>query len=573
PIQSTETGQTPTPGSGVMLYNFPNYTNADVFLILGANPAEDHPQIMDFINTAVEQKDAKIIVADSSLTKTAKKSNIFTTLKTGTHRPFIYGIIKYALDNDLFIYDQVINYTNASYTVDPKHTTNKDVFFGLAEKDSACTYDTNTWQYKWSGDTVLIDPSLSDPDCVFQLLKKHVSRYDIKTVAEITDTTEDTFRSICELFCSTGKPGRVGNLVYAMEINKHTYDGGQLVQAMATLQLLLGNTGIAGGGVNALNSESDVWGSTDMGLLHGNLPGYLKGVDSGLHPDLKEYLKKETANTGDRSEKPMFFISMLKAWYGDKAKVDNDYCFDYLPKNTGISQSEIDISTVVPDNEVKGLILWGHNPAADELIPQSNHDTLKKLDWMAVIDQFDTKTAAFWKQPDTETESIKTEVFLLPAAFSHEKKGSFSSRSQRIQWSDKAVEAPGEAKNDLWIINALMGKVREKYRHGGIFPEPVLSMIWNYDESGILNEPNIDKVAEEINGYDMNSKKLLESYEDLQDDGSTACGSWIYAGYFSPDPELKVSACKRRNREDRSGSNLFPKWSFTWPANRNDCNF
>lgn len=551
-----------------MTNSFPDYKNTDVFFIIGANPAENHPQVMRFMGMAVEERDAKVIVVDPRYTKTAAKSDIYASLRPGTDVPFLYGMINYAIESDSYFREYIVNYTNASFLVNPEYNFGDGVFSGLTEKNGDLTYDNGSWQYQRSGDTILKDTTLSNPNCVFQILRRHVSRYDMETVSSITGTPVETYRKICELYCTTGKPDKAGNLIYAMGITQHTY-GSQNVRAVAMLQLLLGNIGIAGGGVNAQRGESNVQGSTDMGMLYGNLPGYVNAVNASIHPNFRAYLDRETPRTGYWSNRPKFLISMLKAWYGDKATAESDFCFEYLPKHTGGDHSHMAIFKAMLEEKIKGFFAWGQNPAVGGPMASLARQALEKLDWMVAVDLFETETATFWKRPGVDPANIKTEVFLLPTGFSYEKEGTVSNSSRWVQWRYKAVNPPGHAESDLWIVDAIMRAIRGKYQQGGVFPDPILDMVWDYENPNPLDhEPNIEKVAIEMNGYKVDSGELLSSFANLADDGSTACGVWIYAGYYYPDPVLNVPACKRRSREDSSGLGLYPKWSFAWPLNR-----
>jgi formate dehydrogenase major subunit len=336
-----------------MTNSFPDYQNTDVFLIIGANPAENHPQIMRHLGIAVAKRGAKVIVADPRFTKTAAKADIFAPLRPGTDIAFLYGIMNYAIENGLYFYDYVRNYTNASYLVSPDYALTEGAFTGLTEKDGKFSYNTASWAYQKDGDAIRKDPSLQDPLCVFQILKKHVARYDIKTVCRITGTSEETFKNVCDLYCSTGKPDKAGHLIYAMGITQHTY-GSQNVRATAMLQLLLGNIGIAGGGVNAQRGESNVQGSADQGILYHYLTGYLGSVNATAHSTLQEYLEKETPKSSFWTNKPKFLISMLKAWYGDKATKENDFCYQGTAPGSSVNEitpSVGDANTMIPESK------------------------------------------------------------------------------------------------------------------------------------------------------------------------------------------------------------------------------
>jgi formate dehydrogenase major subunit len=547
---------------------FPDYKNTDVFLMIGANPAENHPQVMRFAGIAMATRGAKVIVVDPRYTKTASKAHIYAPIRPGTDIAFLYGMMNYAIENNLYFHEYVLNYTNASYLISPDYNFNDGVFSGLTEKDGKFSYDTSSWAYQKDGDTIRKDPTLQDPLCVFQILKRHVSRYDIKTVCSITGTPEDIYRQVCELYCSTGRPDKAGNLLYAMGITQHTY-GSQNVRATAILQLLLGNIGIPGGGVNAQRGESNVQGSTDQAMLYHLFPGYNPSFSATAHPTLQDYLEKETPKSGYWSNRPKFIISMLKAWFGDKATAENNYCFDWVPKHTGKDHSHLAIFERMAEGKIKGFFAWGQNPAVGGPSAITAKKALENLDWMVGVDLFETETVSFWKRPGVNPADIKTEVFLLPTAFSYEKEGTVANSSRWIQWRWKAVDPPGEAKSDLWIADRIMKAIKKEYQSGGKFPDPILNMTWDYPELAEHHgEPDIMAVAKEMNGYNVADGSMLDSFGKLKDDGSTACGVWIYTGYMFEDPVLKVPASQRRSREDQSGLGLFPKWSFSWPANR-----
>lgn len=548
-----------------MTNHFIDYKNSDVIMMIGSNSAENHPQAMKWILKAKE-KGGKLIVVDPRLNKSAGMADIHARLRPGTDIAFINGMINYIIENNLYHKDYIINHTNASFLVNPDYKFEDGLFSGFTEKDGKKSYDTATWQYQQDGDQIKKDPTLQDPNCVFQLLKKHVSRYDIKTVCQITGTPEETYRKVCELFGSTGKPDKAGNVVYAMGITQHTH-GTQNCRALCVLQLLLGNIGIAGGGVNAQRGESNVQGSTDMAMLNNNLPGYIGMIYADKHPTLKDYLEKEVPKTSYWSNKGKFLISMFKAWYGDKATKENDFAYDWIPKHDGKNRSHMGIFEQMAQGKIKGMFAWGQNPAVGGPSSFQGRKALEKLDWLVAVDLFETETAAFWHRPEADPTKIKTEVFLLPAAMSYEKEGTVTNSGRWVQFRYKAVNPPGEAKSDLWIADRLFKAVRKEYQNGGKFPDPILNMVWNYDKPG-EDEPNIEQVALEINGYDVATKQALPGFAKLADDGSTACGCWILSGYWAMDKEAKTVAAKRRLLKDKSGLGLFPQFAFAWPANR-----
>jgi formate dehydrogenase major subunit len=548
-----------------MTNSFPDYQNSDVFLMIGANPAENHPQVMRHAGIARAKRGAKFIVVDPRFTKTASQADIYAPIRPGTDIAFLYGMMNYAIQNNLYHHEYVVNYTNASFLVSPDFTIKDGVFSGLTEKDGVFSYNIATWDYQKDGDVTKKDPTLQDPNCVFQILKRQVARFDIKTVCSITGTPEDIYKKICDLYCASGQPGKAGNLLYAMGITQHTY-GVQNVRATAMLQLLLGNMGIAGGGVNAQRGESNVQGSTDMAMLYHYLPGYLPMIDAKPHPNLAAY-QATTPKGGYWTNRPKFMVSMLKAWFGDKATAENEFGYQWLPKLDGKEHSHMAIFQDMAAGKIKGFFAWGQNPAVGGPSSIYGKKALENLEWMVGVDLFETETVSFWKRPGVNPADIKTEVFLLPAAFSYEKEGTVANSSRWIQWRWKAVEPPGEAESDLWICDRLMKAIRNEYKSGGKFTEPIFNMTWDYDIPG-HEEPDIVKIANEMNGYTVADGKLLSSFGSLKDDGSTACGIWIYTGYMFIDPVLKVPASQRRNREDKSGLGIYPSWSFSWPLNR-----
>lgn len=549
-----------------MTNHFIDYKNADAVLMIGSNSAECHPMSMRWILKGRETRGTKLIVVDPRFTKSAALADIYAPIRPGTDIAFLLGIMNYAIENNLYHKEYIVNYTNAAYLVSPDYKLDNGLFSGATVKDGKVTYDTKSWGYQKDGETIKKDPTLTDPNCVFQILKRHVARYDIKTVCSITGTPEDVYRKVCETYCSTGTPGKAGNLIYAMGITQHTY-GSQNVRATAMLQLLLGNIGIPGGGVNAQRGESNVQGSTDMAMLFHLLPGYLGMVDATKHTKLQDYIDKETPKTSYWSNTPKFLISQLKAWFGEKATKKNDFCFDWLPKLDGVDHSHVAIFQDIAAYKVKGLFAWGQNPLVGGPTAEAERKAAENLSWMVAVDVFETETAAFWKRPGANPKQINTEVFLLPAAFSYEKEGTITNSGRWAQFRWKAVDPPGDAKSDLWIVDRLFKAVRKLYEAGGKFPDPILNMVWNYDAPGV-DEPDVAKVALEVNGYTVADGKALATFAKLADDGSTACGCWIYAGYWAVDADEKVVAAKRRNRTDKSGLGLYPKWSFAWPVNR-----
>ena len=552
--------------------------NSDCIFVIGANPAENHPASMYWVNAAID-KGAKFIVVDPRFTRTAAKAHIYAPIRSGTDIAFLGGIINYILQNDLYHKEYVVNFTNAATLISPdfKGPADLDGLFSGYDPIKR-TYDRTTWAYQRDADgNIKRDESLQDPNCVFQLLKKHYARYTPDMVARVTGCPKDQFLKVAETFAATGQPGKAGTILYAMGQTQHTV-GSQNVRVMAILQLLLGNIGVPGGGVNALRGESNVQGSTDMGVLYHILPGYIGTPSAAAHKNLAEYIQKETPKTGYWANKPKFLISLLKAWWGDAATKDNDFYFDYLPKRAG-DHSWISLFQALHAGKIKGMFIMGMNPAVSGPNNRLERKSLGNLDWMVVMELFETETAGFWHAPGVNPTDIKTEVFLLPAADAMEKAGSIVTSGRLIQWRPAVARAPGEAKDDVWIIDRMFKAIKQAYAGSTAAKDRgILDLAWDYGDPA---DP--ERVAMEINGYwatdvvddkgNIVGKKgdLFTTFGVLRNDGTTASGCWIYAGYFATmdDGEgRRLPAAKRRGTKDPGGLGTYPYWGWVWPLNR-----
>jgi len=538
--------------------------NTDCALIIGSNAAENHPMSFKWLMKAKETRGAKIIHVDPRFCRTSARSDIYAPLRSGTDIAFIGGMINYIIQNNLYFRDYVVNYTNAPFIIEDGFDFNDGLFSGYDPEKRK--YDQSTWKYKTDADgNPLKDMTLEHPRCVFQLLKKHYERYDVDTVCKITGTPKELFLKVTETFAATGVPDKSGTILYAMGTTQHSV-GSENVRAYAILQLLLGNIGVPGGGVNAMRGESNVQGACDMGLLMHVLTGYMNApTNDPVYADLAGYLKKETPKAGFKVNTPKWLVSMLKAWYGDAATKENDFCYDYLPKRRADrNYSHIGLFEAMYDGDIKGLLVFGSNPFVSG--PDANKETkaLENLDWMVAADLFETETAAFWKkEAGADPKKIKTEVFFLPAAASYEKAGTITNSGRWIQFRWKAVDPVGEDMSDLEIFNILGKKMKEIYKDStDPKDKPIQDLVWDYpehDEAKLL-----DEVQREINGYDLTTGKLMAKFADLRDDGTTSCGVWIYCGMYTEEG----NKTQWRDNSDPSGMGVYPKWSFAWPANR-----
>jgi len=579
--------------------------NSDVIMIIGSNAAENHPISFKWINEA-RKNGAKLINVDPRFTRSSATADLYARLRSSTDIAFINGMIKWVLDDmdahpEKYNMTYVHEYTNMSFLIDPNFTLPDDnggKFSGFQKVDDFPIgefgkYDKTTWAWQKDSDGVpKKDKTLQDPNCVFQLLRKHVERYTVEAVCDVTGTDPDVYRQVCELYASTGVPDKSGTIMYAMGTTQHTH-GTQNIRAYAILQLLLGNIGVAGGGINALRGESNVQGSTDHCLLWHILPGYLTPPNA-TQQTLRAHLDAKLATFGQYDEEqgkwvtadpkseswwlnyPKYFVSLLKSWWGDNATADNEFAYHYLPKlEPGRNYSHIALFEAMNEGEIEGLFCWGTNPAVGG--PNANFEraAMNKLKWMVAVDLWQTETCSIW-QPDVceDPASQRTEFFLLPAAASYEKEGSVVNSGRWAQWRWKGAEPPGEAHHDLWIVNQIMIKLRELYAaEGGADPDPILKLRWDYGD-----DPDPHGVAKEINGYALvdilnddgsvkyKAGELLSTFGHLRADGTTASSNWLYTQSYT---EAGNNMARRDNADYHpAGIGLYSKWSWCWPVNR-----
>jgi len=537
-----------------------DYKNSDVLMNIGGNTAENHPITMKWIEKAREERGAKLIVVDPRVSRTAAVADLYVPIRPGTNCAYLGGLIGYILANNLYHEEYIKHYTNATCLIneDFEFDNVTGLFSGVQDNPArnAKSYDLSTWQYQTDEEgNILKDPEMEDENCVLQIMKRFYADYNLQNVSEMTGCPVDTLEESYRLFASTGDPGKAGNILYAMGITQFTH-GTQSVRSVAVPQLLLGNIGRPGGGVNAQRGQSNVQGCCDMGILYHIVTGYMPTPQRDAHPTLEAYNASSPIG-GYWVNRPKFFNSMLKAWWPDMALDD---AYQYLPKLDGTDRSHIGSYYRMGQGEVKGLVCWADNPVVSGPSAGDKRRYQAKLDWLIVVDLFENETASFWKAPDMNPAEIDTEVLLLPAAAAYERDGSKTNSSRWVQWQWKAQEAPGEAKPDLWIADKFFKELRRLYEEeGGTFAEPILEMKWDYGD-----EVDATLVAQEINGYRVSDGSLLSSFGQLEDDGSTACGSWIYTGFYS---DVNNPACMRRTAE-KEGIGLNTQWSFSWPANR-----
>ncbi len=552
-------------GRGAMTNHWIDFRNADVIMINGCNPAENHPVAWHWIRTAMESG-AKVINIDPRFTRTSSQADVYARIRPGTNIAFIGGLIRYIIENDLIQRRYVVEYTNAPMLVDAKYSFSDGLFSGYDA--STRSYANATWQYQKASDgSTKRDDTLNDPQSVYQIMKRHYSRYTPEMVERVTGIPKAKLLEVWQLYAGSGKPDRAGTILYAMGQTQATI-GTQNIRGLAIVQLLLGNIGIAGGGVNALRGEANVQGATDMALLWQDVPGYISIPRQAAHPTFNDYVTKETPSTSYWVNKTNFFVSLLKAWWGPAATASNDFGYHWLPK-AKTSYAVMDLFDAMYKGTVKGFTVVGENPAVGS--PNSNkvREAMEKLDWLVVADQFLTETAEFWtaKRPlkdvgqRADPTKIATEVFFLPVAAFNERAGSLTNSGRWLQWAEKAVDPQGDSRSDLWIIDRLYKAIKKAYAGSvAVKDQGLLNLNWPYGDG-----PDVTEVAKEINGYTVANGTPVAGFAALRSDGTTACGNWIYSGYFQ-GKEKNVAAA--RGTQDAAGLGAYSGWAFSWPANR-----
>jgi formate dehydrogenase major subunit len=617
--------------------------NTDMMLIMGGNPAENHPCGFKWAVEAKVHRNAKTIVVDPRLTRTAANADMYLQIRAGADIAFLGGVIRYAIENNRIAKDYLINFTNAAFIIKEGFKLPDDGLYSGFDPEKK-VYDKSTWNYEEGGNlegkaTAVADPSghghageqgeaanaqktdaagaagyqgagpagakgggvpvpllppktaydftLQHPRCVFQLLREQYSRYTPEMVERITGIPQDQFLKAADLFTSIRKDGdmkKVATIIYAVGWTQHSF-GTQIIRTAAMLQLLMGNIGRAGGGVNALRGHSNIQGATDMAGIFDNLPGYLK-VPTPADTDLAIYLKRITPTVAKPdpwdsmnywSNTPKFVVSFLKAMYGPAATKENDFAFNYLPK-IDRNYSWVNIWNDMYEGHIKGIFAFGMNGVMIGPDSNKNIDALKKADWLVVCEIYPDETSEFWRAPGITTDEMKqinTTVYRLPGAGFAEKDGSMTNSARWLQWKNIAVPPPGQARFDQDIVATIFLKVRELYqKEGGKFPDPVLHATFGAYTNPY--GPSLSEVAKEINGKalaDLTDPKTnitikagqqLPGFAWLKDDGTTSCGNWIYSGSWTEAGAM----IQRRGTEDPSGLGIYPNWAWSWPANR-----
>lgn len=549
--------------------------NADVVLIIGSNAAEHHPVSFKWIMRA-KDNGAALIHVDPKFSRTSARCDYHVPLRSGTDIAFLGGMVNYILESNSYFHDYVVNYTNASFIVGKGYDFKDGLFSGYDAK--ARKYDQSKWGFEKDPDGApLRDATLKHERCVFNLMKKHYSRYTLKNVSDITGVSEENLLKVYKQFCATGKPDKAGTILYALGWTQHTV-GVQNIRCSTLVQLLLGNIGVAGGGINALRGEPNVQGSTDHALLYHVLPGYI-GLPLAPWQTLAQFNKANTPVTkipnsanwwGNR---PKYFASLLKGWYGEEAKPENDFCYGLLPKGEpGADYSYMYVMDKMYQGKIKGGFVFGVNPMNS--FPNTNkmRKALDNLDWMVCAELHNSETTDNWHRPGVDPKKMKTEVFLLPSAHRVEKAGTISNSGRWLLWFDKAVEPAGEARNFADMFVPLINKLRELYKaEGGKLPEALLKMNWpeKYDPEEWTRRINGFFWADTKIGNRLYKKgDLVPAFGNLQADGSTSSLNWLYTGSYTEDEGNKSKRRDPTQTPMQAAIGLYPNWSWCWPVNR-----
>jgi formate dehydrogenase major subunit len=559
--------------------------------------AEAHPVGFRWVMKAKE-RGARIIHVDPRYSRTSALADHHVPIRAGTDIAFLGGLIRHVLETESYFHEYVVNYTNASTIIDGHFRDTEDlggVFSGFDPQTGM--YERSTWAYEGDEssarggvrehatqsfedrtgagmpvDQIGRDETLQDPRCVFQILRRHFSRYTPEIVQRICGISPEDFHAVAQALTENSGRERTTAFCYAVGWTQHSA-GAQMIRAAAILQLLLGNIGRPGGGIMALRGHASIQGSTDIPTLYDLLPGYLHMPRAGDDElDLKGYVETDGEDRGWWSFFDTYIVSLLKAWFGDAATAENDYGFSAIPRLSG-NHSHFATTLRMLDGGVDGFFVMGQNPAGGSQHAGLQRRALAQVKWLVVRDLAEIETATFWRDsPEVQsgelrTEEIQTEVFLMPAASHIEKEGCFTNTQRLVQFRDKALEPPGDARSELWFMHQLAKRVKAHYADSTQQRDwPLVNLRWDYPEVGDSGEPEVEAVMKEINGYEVATGRLVSGFTELRNDGSTACGCWVYSGIFADG----VNQARRRDPGDlsRPGGFVSPEWAWAWPANR-----
>ncbi len=566
-----------------MTNSWTDIKNTDLVVIMGGNAAEAHPCGFKWVTEAKHSRGAKLIVVDPRFTRSASVADVYAPIRQGSDIAFLLGVIKYCIENDKVQWDYTKAFTNASYVVKEGFDYKDGLFTGYDEAKR--DYNRESWEYDVDADGfVVADDTLQNPRCVWNLLKKHVAVYTPEMVERICGTPKDKFVKICEMIGECSSKTKTMTSMYALGWTQHS-KGSQNIRAMAMLQLILGNIGVRGGGMNALRGHSNIQGLTDLGLMSNLIPGYLT-IPTEREASLDAYMST-------RGFKPMrpnqmsywqnykkFFISFQKAMWGSAATPENNFAYDWLPKLDVAAYDVLRAFELMHGGKMNGYFCQGFNPLLSFPNRRKITAALSKLKFLVVMDPLQTETARFWENHgehnEVDSSKVQTEVIELPTTCFAEDEGSLTNSGRWLQWHWAGGTPPGEAKADAWIMAQLYLRLKALYqKEGGKVPEPILNLDWRYKNPG---EPTPVELAKEVNGHAtedildpadptkviLAKGKQVVSFAALRDDGKTACGCWIYSGSYNEAGNNMA----RRDTTDPDETGAYAKWAWSWPVNR-----
>src|SRR5262249_14430142 len=550
--------------------------------------AEAHPVGFRWVMKAKE-RGATIIHVDPRFSRTSALADIWVPIRAGGDIAFLGGLVRHLIENNLFFRDYVVHFTNASCILRDDFRDAEEDETGMFSGWSGgiCGYDRDTWVYKGDGNLGFPerDLTLQHPRCVFQTLRRHFARYTPEMVEKICGISPTLFHKVAEALVAASGPDKSAAICYALGWTQHS-KGVQIIRTAAILQLLLGNIGRPGGGILALRGHASIQGSTDIPTLYDTLPGYLPMPrGDGSETTLRDYLAAHTKRTGLWNSVPAYFISLLKAYYGKNATAENDFGYDWIPKIT-TNHSYFEYLYDMADGKMEGMFMMGQNPAVAAANSRFERTSFSKLKWLVVREMVEIEAATFWrdspeiKRDELRAEDIETEVFLFPAAGHAEKEGAFTQTQRLLQWRQKAVDPPGDARSEAWFMHQLALRLIAKAKQSNDpLDEPLRALDWWYPEDE-LGDPKMEAVLAEINGWYTTSQPnadgivfgldrdgnphhgpQVDGYPGLKAGGSSASGGWIYSGVLGPDGVNKANS---RNSRTYLGHG----WGFVWPGDR-----
>jgi formate dehydrogenase major subunit len=564
---------------------------------MGSNMAEQHPVGFQWVVEAKE-RGAEVLHVDPRFTRTSAIADLHVPIRTGTDVAFLGGVINHILSTGSELREYVRHFTNAPVIIKEEFRDTEDLdgfFSGWNEQDGA--YLVDSWGYRGTsgelaagkheqvgdvsgdqahgahgmkldkGEPPEVDLELEHPMCVFQILKRHYARYTPEYVERVCGVPREKFLRVADALCRNSGPERTSAFCYAVGWTQHT-TGVQIIRAASIIQLLLGNIGRPGGGILALRGHANIQGSTDIPTLYDILPSYIPMPHPKSRNDLDAYVELNAPETGVWGDMKAYVVSLLKAWFGDAATEENDFGFGWLPRIDG-DHSHYPMLTRMVDGNCKGFICAGQNPVVGSANSTLVRKALRSLEWLVVRDFNEIETAAFWHDsPEIEAgehrpEDIGTEVFFMPAAAHTEKDGTFTNTQRMLQWHHKAVEPPGDCRSELWFAYHLGRIIRERLAGSSHERDrPIQALTWDYPTQGPVDDPDAEAVLQEINGRKPDGS-FVSKYQELEDDGTTTCGSWLHAGIYADG--VNQTARKRPHTEQNW---IAPEWGWAWPSNR-----